>query len=200
MGGQRTERGRLFVVSAPSGAGKTSLTRAAIDRLATRGRSARFSVSYTTRAPRVGERDGIDYHFVDDAEFRRLIEAGEFLEHARVFDRRYGTGRGETERLLAAGHDVILDIDWQGAQQVREASDQVVSVFIMPPSLAELERRLRERALDDEADIERRLAEAEEEIAHSGEFDHIVVNDRFEDALAELESILAGEGGMAPAD
>lgn len=189
MPNQQPGRGRLFVISAPSGAGKTSLTRAAIERLAATGRAPRFSVSYTTRAPRAGERDGVDYHFVDEAEFGRLIAADEFLEHAWVFDRHYGTGRTETERLLAAGEDVVLDIDWQGAQQVRAASDDVVSVFIMPPSLDELERRLRERALDDEDTIRRRLDEAEEEIAHSGEFDHVVVNDDFDGALTRLLEI-----------
>lgn len=180
------------MVSAPSGAGKTSLTHAAIERLAETGRAPRFSVSYTTRAPRAGERDGVDYHFVDETEFRRMAEAGEFLEHARVFDRRYGTGRAETERLLAAGHDLVMDIDWQGAQQVRAvAAADVTSVFIMPPSLAELEHRLRERALDDEATIERRLAEAEEEIAHAGEYDHVVINDDFNRARDQLVAIFA---------
>lgn len=189
MSSSGSPRGRLFVVSAPSGAGKTSLTHAAIERLAESGRAPRFSISYTTRAPRAGERDGVDYHFVDEAGFRRLIGAGEFLEHAQVFDRYYGTGRTETERVLAAGHDVVMDIDWQGAQQVRAAADDVVSVFIMPPSLAELERRLRERALDDEATIERRLAEAEEEIAHVDEYDHVVINDDFARARDELVEI-----------
>jgi guanylate kinase len=193
MSNKRNARGRLFVVSAPSGAGKTSLTRAAIRGLATRGRAPRFSVSYTTRTPRAGARDGVDYHFVDEAEFRRLIGSGGLLEHARVFDRFYGTGRAETERLLAAGDDMVLDIDWQGAQQVRAAADEVVSVFIMPPSLEELERRLRERALDDEATIERRLAEAEEEIAHVDEYDHVVVNDDFDRARDRLVEIFAGE-------
>lgn len=182
------------MVSAPSGAGKTSLTHAAIEHLAARGgEPPRFSVSYTTREPRSGERDGRDYHFVDEAEFRRRIDAGEFLEHARVFDRYYGTGRDETERLLAAGRDLVMDIDWQGAQQVRAAADgDVVSVFIMPPSLDELARRLRERALDDEATIQRRLAAAEEEMAHAGEYDYVVINDDFDRAREQLERILAG--------
>lgn len=179
------------MVSAPSGAGKTSLTHAAIERLAAWGRSLRFSVSYTTRPPRAGERDGVDYHFVSEAEFRRRIDAGEFLEYARVFDRYYGTGRTETERLLDAGYDLVMDIDWQGAQQVRAAVDDVTTVFIMPPSLDELERRLRERALDDEATIARRLAEAEEEIAHVEEYDHVVVNDDFERARDRLVAIFA---------
>lgn len=192
MSRDETTRGRLFVVSAPSGAGKTSLTHAAIERLVSEhGRAPRFSVSYTTRAPRSGERDGVDYHFVDEAEFRRLIDAGEFLEYARVFDCYYGTGRTETERLLAAGHDVVMDIDWQGAQQVRAAADGVTSVFIMPPSLSELEHRLCERALDDEATIRRRLADAEEEMAHVDEYDHVVVNDDFEQARDRLAAIFA---------
>lgn len=192
MSGNETTKGRLFVISGPSGTGKTSLTHAAIERLAARGHAPRFSVSYTTRAPRSGERDGVDYHFVDEAEFRRLIDSDGFLEHARVFDHRYGTGRDETERQLAAGRDVVLDIDWQGAQQVRAAADAVTSIFIKPPSPEELERRLRERALDDEATIERRLAEAEEEIAHADEYDHIVVNDDFERARDRLAAIFAG--------
>lgn len=194
-----TTRGRLFVVSAPSGAGKTSLTHAAIERLlASHGRAPRFSVSYTTRAPRAGERDGVDYHFVDEAEFRRLVDAGGFLEHARVFDRYYGTGRAETERLLAAGHDVVMDIDWQGAQQVRAAAAGVIGVFIMPPSLSELEHRLRERALDDEATIRRRLADAEEEMAHAGEYDHVVVNDDFDRARDQLVAIFATGEHLTP--
>lgn len=183
------KRGRLYVVSAPSGAGKTSLTHAVISRLIARGRDVRFSVSYTTRDPRPGERDGVDYHFVDERSFRRMIERGEFLEHARVFDRFYGTGKHETESLLAEGRDVILDIDWQGAGQVRRAVDDVVTIFIMPPSLKELERRLRARGQDDEAAIRRRLAEAEEEIGHMDEFDHIIINSEFERAVDAMERV-----------
>lgn len=186
-----TRRGRLVVVSAPSGAGKTSLTHAVIERLAASAAPPRFSVSYTTRAPRGGERDGVDYHFVDAKRFAAMAAAGAFLEHAEVFGKRYGTGRAETESLLAAGNDVVLDIDWQGAAQVRAAHAPVTSVFVMPPSLAELERRLRARASDDDATIARRLAEAEQDMAHAGDYDHVVVNEDFDAAVAKLQDILA---------
>lgn len=181
--------GRLYVISAPSGAGKTSLTHAIIEQLHARGRALHFSVSYTTRQPRGAEQNGVDYHFVSQDTFRAMIAADEFLEHAWVFDRYYGTGRQATETQLAQGRDVVLDIDWQGAQQVRAATEHVTSIFIMPPSRTELERRLRDRAMDDEAAITRRLAEAEEEIAHAHDYDHIVVNDNFEDATRELLAI-----------
>lgn len=184
-------RGQLYVISAPSGAGKTSLTHALIDRLAPRGRTVRFSVSYTTRDARAGEIDGVDYHFVGMDVFQRMIAAGAFLEYAQVFDRYYGTGAAETERWLAAGHDVVLDIDWQGARQVRERAPEAVTIFIEPPSRAELERRLRDRASDDDAAIARRLAEADDEMARAHEYDHRVVNDHFDAALAALERIFA---------
>ncbi|HET7314035.1 guanylate kinase [Salinisphaera sp.] len=182
-------RGRLYVISAPSGGGKTSLTRALIERLAERGRTARFSVSYTTRAARAGEADGVDYHFVSGETFEAMIERGEFLEHARVFDRYYGTSAAETERWLSAGQDVVLDIDWQGAAQVRERAPQAVTIFIRPPSREELERRLRTRASEDENAIARRLAEADDELAHAGDYDYQIVNDRFERALDALTAI-----------
>lgn len=182
--------GTLYVISAPSGAGKTSLTHALIARLMGRGVSVAFSVSYTTRQPRPGERDGVDYHFVDTATFEAMVEAGEFLEHARVFDHYYGTGRPATDALLGAGQDVILDIDWQGARQVRESVAGSVSVFILPPSRDELERRLRQRGKDDETVIARRLQEAADEISHYREYDYLVVNDEFEQACAALEAIL----------
>lgn len=185
-------RGQLYVISAPSGAGKTSLTHALIERLAGHGRPARFSVSYTTRAARPGEIDGHDYHFVSVAEFEQMIAEGAFLEHARVFDRYYGTSAEETERWLARGHDVVLDIDWQGARQVRERAPGVVTIFIRPPSRTELERRLRTRASDDEAQIARRLAEAEDELARANEYDHQIVNDHFDDALDALQAIFLG--------
>lgn len=188
---ESTPPGQLYVISAPSGAGKTSLTHALIERLAARNHLVRFSVSYTTRAPRAGEQDGRDYHFVDEATFARMAGADEFLEYARVFDSGYGTGRAETERVLATGRDVVLDIDWQGARQVAAAMPTVTRVFIMPPSRAELERRLRDRAADDEATIERRMAKADEEMAHAREFDHVVVNDDFQAALSRLEAIFA---------
>jgi len=179
-------RGALFVVSAPSGGGKTSLTRAVLGRLAAHGVHAEISVSYTTRAPRAGEHDGVHYHFIDDAEFVAMIERGEFLEHAHVFGRRYGTGRKRTEDLLTAGCDLILDIDWQGARQVRAQTADVISIFVLPPSIEELERRLRARAQDDEATVHARMAAARAEMAHYDEYDYLIVNDNFERALDEL--------------
>ena len=181
--------GQLYVISAPSGGGKTSLTRALIERLAARGRTARFSVSYTTRNAREGEREGVDYHFVSMDRFKQMITEEAFLEHARVFDRYYGTSRAETERWLAAGQDVILDIDWQGAEQVRARAPEAVTIFIRPPSRAELARRLRARASDDEAAITQRLAEADDELAHADDYDYQIVNDTFDRALDELEAL-----------
>lgn len=178
--------GTLFIVSAPSGGGKTSLTRALVPRLGARGHEAAISVSYTTRAPRPGEQDGVHYHFVDEARFVGMVERGEFLEHAQVFGRRYGTGRDKTAELLARGVDVVLDIDWQGAQQVRGLMPQARSVFILPPSADELERRLRGRGQDDDATIARRMAEARTEMSHWREYDFLIVNRDFERALDEL--------------
>jgi guanylate kinase len=181
--------GALFVVSAPSGGGKTSLTRAVVARLQARGMDAEISVSYTTRAPRSGEQDGVHYHFVDDPTFVGMIGRGEFLEHADVFGRRYGTGRQRTAELLARGCDVILDIDWQGARQVRTTSLDTISIFVLPPSLDELERRLRARAQDDEATVQRRMAAAKAEMSHYAEYDHLIVNADFERAAEELLSL-----------
>jgi len=188
----RPHRGQLYVISAPSGAGKTSLTHALIERLERVERQARFSVSYTTRSARPGERDGVDYHFVSMNRFQAMIEAGAFLEYAQVFDRYYGTSAVETQRWIDDGQDVVLDIDWQGARQVRASAPDTVSIFIRPPSRAELERRLRDRASDDEAAIARRLAEADDELAHADEYDHQIVNDHFDDALDALEEIFVG--------
>jgi guanylate kinase len=179
------------VVAAPSGGGKTSLTRALIARLQQRGIPADFSVSFTTRAPRPRERDGVDYHFITPEAFAGMVANGEFLEHAEVFGRRYGTGRAVTESLLGQGHHVFLDIDWQGARQVREGAPDSISIFIKPPSLAELERRLRNRGQDDDEVIRRRMREAEAEMAHAGEFQHLLVNDDFEHTLAAMERIVA---------
>ena len=184
-------RGRLVVVAAPSGGGKTSLTRALIERLNRRGIASAFSVSYTTRAPRPGEQDGRDYHFIDLPAFERMAERGEFLEYARVFDRCYGTGRAATEQLLAQGVNVFLDIDWQGARQVREREPQSLSIFIKPPSLAELERRLRARGQDSEAVIRGRMQAAEEELSHAGEFQHVLVNDDFQHTVEQMEKLVA---------
>ena len=183
--------GRLIVIAAPSGAGKTSLTRALIERLAARGIRGEFSVSYTTRAPRLGERDGVDYHFVTPEVFADRVARDAFLEHAEVFGRRYGTGREVTERLLAEGRHVFLDIDWQGARQVRQRFPEAISLFIQPPSMPELERRLRARGQDDDATIARRMQAAEEELSHAGEFDHVLVNDDFGQTVGQLEALVA---------
>ncbi len=181
--------GGLFIVSAPSGGGKTSLTRALVPRLADESIRAAISVSYTTRPPRPGELDGTHYHFVSDEAFRQMIARGEFLEHAEVFGRRYGTGRARTEGLLADGYDVILDIDWQGARQVREQLPDTTGVFILPPSAAELQRRLRGRAQDSEEVIAARMAEAHAEMLHCMEYDYLIVNDDFDRALADMAAI-----------
>ena len=181
--------GHLFIVSAPSGGGKTSLTRALVPRLAARGHEAAISISYTTRAPRPGEQDGVHYHFVDESRFVAMADRGEFLEHAHVFGRRYGTGRDKTAELLARGVDVMLDIDWQGAQQVRRLVPRSRSVFILPPSAEELERRLRGRGQDDDATIARRMAEARAEMSHWDEYDFLIVNRDFEQALDDLAAL-----------
>jgi guanylate kinase len=183
-------RGRLFVIAAPSGAGKTSLVRALMEREP----GLRFSVSYTTRPPRPTERPGHDYFFVDRGEFERMVANGEFLEHARVFDNYYGTARRQVEKALAAGQDLILEIDWQGAAPVRGALPECISIFILPPSRPELERRLRGRGTDAEEVIQRRLRDAASDMTHWREFDHVVVNDDFEQALADLQAIVAGQG------
>ncbi len=183
-------RGKLFVITAPSGAGKTTLTRA----LLAGDPKLRFSVSFTTRAPRPGEQDGHDYFFVDHARFEAMIAAGELLEHARVFDNYYGTGRAQIERHLAAGGNVLLDIDWQGARQVRARLAESVLIFVLPPSLAELERRLRGRATDSDEVIRRRLAEAMDDMGHWEEFDYVVINDQVDTTLGALQAIIAGRG------
>jgi len=176
----------LYVVAAPSGGGKTSLVNA----LLARDEKIRLSVSYTTRLPRPGEVDGIHYHFLDKEAFTALIDEGAFLEHATVYGHLYGTGRAAVESRLAEGFDVILDIDWQGAQQVRSSFPGCCSIFILPPSLEELHRRLSRRGQDSEAVIEERMRQARSEIAHGREFDFLVINDDFEAALADLQSIL----------
>lgn len=183
------ERGGLFVVSAPSGGGKTSLTRAAIDELARRQISAEISVSYTTRKCRPGETDGQHYHFVDEAGFVAMIDNGEFFEHAEVFGRRYGTGRAKTEELLARGVDVVLDIDWQGARQVKAQMPDAIGIFILPPSVEVLEKRLYSRGQDSIETIAERMAEAHGEIAHHAEYDYLIVNDNFAQALDELVAV-----------
>ena len=192
-------RGALFVVSAPSGAGKTSLTRALVMKLAQLSIPAAISVSYTTRPPRPGEQDGKHYHFVAKADFEAMIQRGEFLEHADVFGHYYGTGRAATEKMIAAGTDVILDIDWQGGRQVRRQAPDSVSVFILPPSVEELGRRLKERRQDGEDVISKRMAAAREEMSHYVEYDHLVINRDFNLALEELASIFLARRLRRPA-
>ncbi|TLY52212.1 MAG: guanylate kinase [Gammaproteobacteria bacterium] len=184
------KRGRLFVISAPSGAGKTTLVKALLQsepRL-------RLSVSHTTRKMRPTESQGREYHFVTLAEFERRVAAGEFLEHARVFDNFYGTSREFVEEQLRQGHDVVLEIDWQGAQQVRRALPRCVTIFILPPSRAALAERLARRATDTPEVIARRLADAAADMAHYREFDYLIVNDDFTQAVGDLRRIVAGRG------
>jgi guanylate kinase len=183
-------RGHLYLITAPSGAGKTSLVKELLKSRA----NLKFSVSYTTRKQRPNEVHARDYFFVDIPEFERMAAAGEFLEHAQVFDNYYGTARRTVEEELKAGRDVLLEIDWQGAAQVRRLMPAAVSIFILPPSRAELERRLRTRATDDEAVIARRLRDAATDMSHWAEFDYVVVNDDFARAAAELADIVAGKG------
>ena len=183
-------RGHLFVIAAPSGAGKTSLVRALMEREP----ALRFSISYTTRRQRPAEVDGRDYFFVTKDAFEAMVGRGEFLEHARVFDNYYGTALKPVEAALAAGQDLILEIDWQGAQQIRRALPECRSIFILPPSRDELERRLRGRGTDAEDVIERRLRDAASDMTHWSDFDFVVVNDDFDRALADLHAIVRGQG------
>ena len=181
-----TPAGNLFVIAAPSGAGKTSLTRALLERES----GIRHSVSYTTRAPRPGERDGVDYHYVDTDRFMALKAAGEFLEHAHVHGNWYATSATWLKAEVAAGRDVLLEIDWQGAAQVRKLLPDSVHVFILPPSLESLEQRLVKRGQDDPATIQRRLAAARDEIRHCGEFDYVIINQDFASAVDDLAAIV----------
>ncbi len=180
-----TASGTLYIVSAPSGAGKTSLVKALLD--STRG--IELSVSHTTRAMRPGEEDGKHYHFTDVDTFKAMIRDNNFLEHAQVFDNFYGTSRSSTLDHVRRGMDVILEIDWQGAQQVREMIPEAVGIFIMPPSREALEERLRGRGQDGEEIIARRMRDAESEMSHYGEFDYLIINDDFDTALSELRAI-----------
>lgn len=181
--------GQLYIVSAPSGAGKTSLLNALCQQL----KHLTISVSHTTRAPRPGEVDGEHYNFVNVETFQQEIEQGLFLEYAPVFDNYYGTSKIAVDALLAARKDVILEIDWQGARQVREHADSVISIFILPPSQASLEERLRNRKQDSEAIIQRRMRDARNEISHYSEYDYVIINDDFDDALADLVAIFRSE-------
>lgn len=185
-------RGRLWVIAAPSGAGKTSLVRALLER----DPSLKFSISYTTRAPRSSEQHGRDYFFVDKDEFLEMVSKDAFLEHAEVFDNWYGTGRDHVNELLERGNSVLLEIDWQGARQVRARAPDSRSIFILPPNAAELERRLRARATDSEATIQRRLRDSLADMAHWTEFDHVVVNADFGKALDELAAITSGRDDL----
>ena len=182
------KRGRLIVIAAPSGAGKTSLVKA----LLASTPALRLSVSHTTRKRRDTEQEGREYHFVSVPEFERLKAAGEFLEHARVFDNFYGTSRAFVEQQLAAGQDVVLEIDWQGAQQVRRAMPQCVTVFVLPPSRVALAERLARRATDTPEVIARRLADAAGDMSHYREFDYVVVNDDFARAAGDLQRVIDG--------
>ena len=175
-------RGTLFIVAAPSGAGKSSIVNACL----ARDRNISLSISFTSRPPRPGERHAEHYHFVDDAEFQRMIEAGDFFEYARVHGDWKGTARQSVEPQLAAGRDVLLEIDWQGARQVRAAVPDAVGVFILPPSRAALDQRMRKRGQDSEEVMARRLAAAREEMSHFDEFDYIIVNEDFDTAVDEM--------------
>ena len=179
-------KGNLFVITAPSGAGKTSL----IDAVMKADPSLKISVSYTTRAPRKGEKDGVDYHFIDEKTFRSMKERGEFLESAEVHGNHYGTGKQVILDAVKRGDDLILEIDWQGAQQVRKLYPACVGIFILPPSVEELERRMRARGQDSDAVIRRRLDNAREELEHKDEFKYRIINKDFETARRELAKII----------
>jgi guanylate kinase len=188
---QHAPRGKLFVIAAPSGAGKTSLVKALLERRP----QLRLSVSHTTRKPRLNEVEGREYFFVGVEDFKTLAAQQAFLEHACVFDNHYGTGRAPVEADLAKGRSVILEIDWQGARQVRRSLPECVTVFILPPSRGALEARLRDRKTESDAAIARRLRDAVGDMSHWNEFDYVVVNDSFERALEDLISIVDSDGG-----
>jgi guanylate kinase len=188
-------QGRLYVVAAPSGAGKTSLVKALMEREP----RIQFSVSYTTRKPRPNEIPGRDYHFVSHERFQEMIANHEFLEHAQVFDNSYGTGVRAVQEALSNGEQLLLEIDWQGARQVRSRIPEAVSIFILPPSRAALEQRLKGRSTDSDAVIQRRLRDAAEDLGHWSEFDYVVINDLFEQALKDLEAIVENRGGALAA-
>ena len=179
-------RGNLFILSAPSGAGKSSL----IGALLKKHSDMKVSVSHTTRSPRPGEENGVHYHFVSVDEFKALIEKNDFFEWAQVFDNYYGTSKQAIESQLEAGIDVFLDIDWQGAQQIRKLVDDVETIFILPPSKEELESRLNNRGQDSAEVIAGRMAKAQSETSHYNEYDYVVVNDDFDTALTEIETIV----------
>ncbi len=184
-----SSRGTLYTISAPSGAGKTSLVNALIKRCD----DICVSVSHTTRPMRPGEQDGINYHFINEGTFIDMLDKNAFLEHAQVFNNYYGTSRSWVEQVLDQGKDVILEIDWQGAAQIRRLLPDCVGIFILPPSLKTLEERLNGRGQDDPDVIRHRLAEAQEEMSHHVEADYLVINDQFDTALAQLESIVVSQ-------
>ncbi len=187
-------KGKLFIFSAASGTGKTSLAKALVEQMP----ELAFSVSHTTRAPRPGEQHGVHYYFVTPQQFDEMVAADRFLEHARVFGNSYGTSRAVTENLMRQGKSVIFDIDWQGARAIKEKMPEAVSIFILPPSRAALEERLTGRGQDAPEVIARRMGEAVSEMSHYKEFDHLVVNDDFNAALADLKAIIRGEGSPRP--
>lgn len=178
--------GNLFIITAASGAGKTSLVRA----LLAADSQIKLSISYTTRQPRPGEVNGVDYHFVDDATFLKMLDEGDFLESAHVHGARYGTSKTRVNQALHQGDDLILEIDWQGAAQVRNLYPEAISIFILPPSMPELEARLRGRRQDSAEVIAKRLAAARDEMSHVGEFEYVTINDKFEQALQDLAAIV----------
>jgi guanylate kinase len=183
-------QGRLYVVAAPSGAGKTSLVKALMEREP----RIQFSVSYTTRKPRPNEIPGRDYHFVSAQRFQEMVANQEFLEHAQVFDNCYGTGVRTVQEALANGEQLLLEIDWQGARQVRSRIPEACSIFILPPSRDALELRLKARSTDSDEVIQRRLRDAAEDLGHWSEFDYAVINDRFEQAIEDLQAIVENRG------
>jgi len=183
-------RGLMLVLSSPSGAGKTTISRMLLERDA----NLCMSVSVTTRPARPGEVHGRDYYFISPSDFERMVEAGALLEHALVFGNRYGTPKAAVEQMLAAGRDVLFDIDWQGTQQLGEkARDDLVSVFVLPPSTAELERRLRTRAADSEEEVQRRMSKAGDEMSHWAEYQYVIVNRDLQDSVAKVQAILTTE-------
>lgn len=181
--------GNLFIITAPSGAGKTSLVRA----LLAADSQIKLSISYTTRKPRPGEVDGVDYYFVDEAQFLHMLGEGDFLESAEVHGARYGTSQTRVDTALQASNDVVLEIDWQGAAQVRSLYPQAISIFILPPSMEALQQRLTNRGQDSGEVIARRFAAAREEMSHVGEFDYVTINDKFEVALEDLQAIVRSQ-------
>lgn len=187
---KQNRRGLMIVLSSPSGAGKTTLTR----QLLSENENMTMSVSATTRAPRPGEIDGKDYYFMSKTQFSDMVAEDDFLEHAKVFDNFYGTPRRPVEAALEGGQDVVFDIDWQGAQQLAEAaSNDLVKIFILPPNMPELESRLRSRAQDSDSVIAKRMSKAETEISHWPEYDYVIVNEDIETAMGELRTIVATE-------